>query len=116
VIEGRRQGAGIVARISGIDDRDAAHRSIGRKIHIPTSDLPQLEEGEYFWDQLKGLEAVNLNNDRLGVVDRLFETGANDVIVITGDHGEVLVPFVPDVVREVDLENGLMRLDWDEEG
>lgn len=116
MIEGRRQGAGIVARISGIEDRDAAHRCIGRKIYIPISDLPQLEEGEYFWDQLKGLEAVNLNNDRLGVVDRLFETGANDVIVITGDRGEVLVPFVPGVVHEVDLENGLMRLDWEDEG
>ena len=116
LVDGHRQGPGIVVRLEGIEDRDAAANRIGRKIYIPASELPPLENGEYFWADLAGLEVVNLNGDPLGVVDHLFETGANDVMVIAGSAGEVLAPFVPDVVREVDLERGFIRLDWEIDG
>lgn len=83
---------------------------------MPASDLPPLEPDEYFWAQLEGLEVVDLSNARLGVVDYLIETGANDVLVIAGDEGEFLAPFVPGVVCEVNLEDGFIRLDWEAEG
>ena len=53
---------------------------------------------------------------RLGVVERLFETGANDVMVVTGEDRERLIPFVMDeVVRRVDLADGCLEVDWDPE-
>ncbi len=79
---------------------------------MPASEIPTLEEGEYYWTQLEGLEVVNMDRDPLGKVNHLFETGANDVMVIDGEEGEMLVPFVPGVVREVNLEEGYIKLDW----
>ena len=113
MVGGHPQGSGIVARLHGVEDRDTALKRIGQKIYIPVTDLPALEQGEYYWTQLEGLEVMNLEDKRLGVVDHLFETGANDVMVIVGGSGEVLAPFVREVVREVDLEKGIMRLDWE---
>lgn len=55
---------------------------------------------------------VNMDRAPLGIVNHLFETGANDVMVIDGEEGEMLVPFVPGVVREVNLEEGYIKLDW----
>ena len=104
-----------MVRLKGIEDRDAAAERIGRKIYIPATDLPPLESGEFYWADLQGLEVLNLGGERLGTVDHLLETGANDVLVITGGAGEVLAPFVPDVVREVDLEKGFIRLDWEDD-
>ncbi len=79
---------------------------------MPASEIPTLEEGEYYWTQLEGLEVVNMDRAPLGIVNHLIETGANDVMVIDGEEGEMLVPFVPGVVREVNLEEGYIKLDW----
>ncbi len=62
---------------------------------------------------MEGLEAIGTTGNSLGVVDHLFETGANDVLVIKQDGKEVLVPCVSDVVRQVDLNKGIIELDWD---
>jgi len=116
MIGGRRQGSGIVAHLEGLDDRDAARGCIGNSISISTLDLPPLPRGEYFWTQLEGLEAVDTTGKRLGVVDYLIETGANDVLVIKGGNSEILVPYIPDVVHQVDLDKGFIELDWEIDG
>lgn len=116
LLDGRRQGAGIVARLEGVEDRDAAGLRVGRRIFVPADDLPEPETGEYYWADLEGLEVLNLDDERLGVVDHLIETGANDVLVVAGDKGEWLAPFVAGVVVEVDLDKGFMRLDWEADG
>ncbi|HSH42981.1 MAG TPA: ribosome maturation factor RimM [Arenicellales bacterium] len=109
---GREQGRGLAAKLAGIDDRDAAAALVGSAIHITPEQLPPLAEGEYFWHQLEGLEVENLEGVRLGTVDHLFETGANDVLVVAGER-ERLIPYIPDVIRKVDLEAGTMQVDWD---
>lgn len=110
---GRRQGSGIVAHLEGMDDRDAVHCYIGQTISIPACELPPLAQDEFYWTQLEGLAAIGTTGNSLGVVDYLFETGANDVLVIKQEGGEILVPYVPDVVRQVDLEKGIIELDWE---
>ena len=70
--------------------------------------------GEYYWHQLEGLEVVNLSGENLGKVDRLLETGANDVLVLKGEQ-ERLVPYTPGVVVEVDLDKGRIQVDWEKD-
>lgn len=112
---GREHGrGGLVAKLAGLDDRDAAAAEIGSLIQVPPGQLPALEEGEYFWHQLEGLVVETLDGTALGTVDHLFETGANDVLVVIGER-ERLIPYIPGVIREVDLDAGTMRVDWDAE-
>lgn len=117
----RRQGKGLVAGLDGVTDRDQAQRLIGRDIGVPRELLPESGEGEYYWRDLIGLR-VKLDDGRdLGRVAAMMETGANDVLVVRGDgdsldRRERLVPWIPDqVILDVALERGEMRVDWDPE-
>lgn len=110
--EGRTQGQGIVAKLAGIDGRDTAAPWVGADIAVAASDLPPLKADEYYWSQLEGLEVVNLEGTVLGRVSHLFETGANDVLVVVGER-ERLIPYIPDAIKEVDLSARRIRVDWD---
>jgi 16S rRNA processing protein RimM len=113
VLSGRVHGKGIVARLDLSPDRDAARQLLGTDIAVPRDQLPSLGSGQYYWTDLLGLEIVNLEGVSLGKVLRLMETGANDVLVVEGER-ERLIPFVLEkVVLEVDLERGVIRVDWD---
>lgn len=115
LLEGREQGARILAKLEGLSDRDDAARHVGQTVWVPASAMPKLAEGEYYWTQLEGLEAVSASGVKLGVVQHLFETGANDVLVIRKGDREILVPYVSGVVRRVDLDGGRIELDWESE-
>jgi len=113
VAEGQRHGKTVVARIDGFDDRDQAATLIGAEIGVPRAALPAAEEGRYYWSDLEGLRVVQSDGSELGVLAYLLETGAHDVMVVKGDK-EQLVPFVKDrVVLDVDLEKGVITVDWD---
>ena len=110
---GRKHGKGVVAHIEGCNDRDQAAELMGSDIAILREQLPKTEPGEYYWSDLQGLRVENVDGIALGRITGLFETGSNDVIVIKGDR-ERLVPFLlDDVVKSVDLDAGLMVVDWD---
>lgn len=110
--DGRLQGQGVVAKLTGIADRNQAARLIGADIGIARNELPALPQGEYYWTQLEGLTVRNLDGMVFGTVSHLFATGANDVLVVTGDS-ERWIPYIPDVVREVDLDAGVLVVDWE---
>lgn len=111
---GRLHGKGIVAKLAGIEDRDAAAALIGTGIFVPREALPDAAPGEYYWADLEGLEVCDTHGQSLGVVDHLLETGAHDVMVLAGGANR-LIPFVPEtVVLRVDLERGVITVDWDE--
>ena len=112
LVAGRRSGKTLVARLEGVSDRDVAARMRGQAIYVPFRDLPKLPEGEYYWAELVGLRVFTSNGVDLGEVASLMETGANDVLVVSGER-ERLIPYIPDVVREVDLGEGRMLVDWD---
>jgi 16S rRNA processing protein RimM len=115
VIEGRQQGKGIIAKLAGYDDRDQVRALIDQDIAIPRSELPALPEGQYYWSDLEGLTVIGMQGEILGQVDHLMETGANDVIVVTPVEKKLkscLIPYVPEVVRAIDLEQGTMQVDW----
>ena len=83
-----------------------------RKIAVPRSELPETEDGEYYWSDLIGLSVVNLAGESLGKVTQLLETGANDVLVIRDANVERLLPFVDAVVKTVDIAAALITVDW----
>ncbi len=117
VDDGRRHGKGLIARLDGCQDRDQAReRFVGRQIAIHRDSLPDPGEGEVYWRDLIGLRVVLADQRDLGVVNALMETGANDVLVVRGGQQRLLIPLVMDeVVKEVDLAKGLMRVDWNPE-
>ena len=115
-VQGREQGKGLVGKLPGCDDRDAAARLIGATIHVRRSALPVPKRGEIYWADLEGLDVVTTQGIALGKVSHLFSTGANDVLVVHDGERERLVPYVmKQFVREVDLQAGRITVDWDPE-
>lgn len=111
--EGKRHGKGLVALLEGCEDRDQAAGLVGQDIAVRRSQLPPPSADELYWIDLEGLEVVTVDGVGLGSIDHLFATGANDVIVVTGDR-ERLLPFIwGDVVKDVDFEQRRMLVDWD---
>ena len=112
VVSGRLQGKNVLARLEGIEDRSQAEELTGCKIFINPQQLPEPEEGEYYWSDLIGLAVESLQGEPLGVIASMLETGADDVMVLKGDR-ERLIPFVlGQIVTEVDLANQRMVVDW----
>ena len=111
-IEGRKHGKYVLARMQGVEDRNAAEALIGRRLYIRTEQLPSLEADEYYWSDLIGMTVETLEAEPLGRVSSMLETGADDVMVLEGDR-QRLIPFVlDDIVREVDLANRRLVVDW----
>ncbi|MBI3774705.1 MAG: ribosome maturation factor RimM [Gammaproteobacteria bacterium] len=113
VRNGHAKGKGVVAFLTGCTDRDAAEALVHSEVAVLRSQLPPAEEGEYYWSDLIGLHVVTVNGVALGQVTQLFETGANDVLVVQGER-ERMIPYLPQqVVRAVDLARGEIVVDWD---
>ncbi len=98
-----------------IEDETQASEFRNTFVYVKASDLPKLPEGEYYFHQLIGLDAVNLNDERVGTLSEILETGANDVYVIRKDDGsEELVPDVPQYIRRIDIKNHIIKIDFPE--
>lgn len=110
--EGRVHGKGIIVHLEGYDDRDRAATLLGVEIAIRREQLPDTDENEFYWVDLEGLQVRTRDGAELGRVDHLFETGANDVMVVRGER-ERLIPYVDGVVIEVDLAHRTITVDWD---
>ena len=115
VLAGQAHGKTVIARLEGIDDRDAAQALVDWEIRVPRSALPPAGPGEYYWADLEGLSVHTREGVALGSVVRMLETPAHDVMVIQGER-ERLVPFVQGrYVLAVDLDAGRITVDWDPE-
>ena len=113
VRSGRRHGKGLIASLEGIDDRDLAAALVGCEIRVPRAELGEAGQGQYFWSDLEGLAVETERGLSLGRIESLLETGANDVLVVTGERRR-LIPFLPEqVVKSVDLAGGRVIVDWD---
>jgi 16S rRNA processing protein RimM len=112
VEEGRAHGAGVVAKLRGVEDRDAARALIGADIAVERAALPDCKAGEYYWADLEGLEVVTPAGNRVGIVDHLIATPAHDVLVLAGSP-QRMIPFVTgEVIRTVDLAAGRIVASW----
>lgn len=105
----------VVLALEGVTDRDQALALKGARILVARDAFPKAESDSYYWVDLIGCHAINLQNESLGDVINVTENGAHGVIAI-GDAGskniQYLVPFVKEVVQNVDLPNKTITLDW----
>ncbi len=113
ISEGKRHGKTVIAHLEGVDDRDEAAALVDCDIAVDREAMPDADDGSYYWADLEGLKVVRRDGTELGNVAYLMETGANDVLVVQGEH-ERLIPFVAEkVILDVDLDNGVISVDWD---
>jgi len=108
----RVQGPALIAKLEGVDDREAAEALLGKRIAVAASELPAPPAGTYYWRDLIGLDVVNLAGEHFGTVKALVETGASDVLCVRGER-ERLIPFVRGIyVTDVDLQTRRITVDW----
>jgi len=98
----------LLVRLEGYDDRDAAQTLQGLWIQVPQADILPLGEGEHYVFQLVGLRVLTTDGRDLGVIEEILSTPANDVFVVRGEAGEVLIPYINDVIAEERLDAGEM--------
>ena len=120
VLGGRAQGKTIIAHLAGIGSREEAQPLIGCQIAVRRGELPAAHPDEHYWTDLIGMSVVTVAGEALGSVSRLFETGANDVLVVGDERRdakagtEILIPWVrPDVIVDVDAGARRISVDWD---
>ena len=108
----------LLVKLHGMDDRDTAVAFKSQHVAVPREALPEAGEDEYYWSDLIGLTVKNQQEVDFGKIVDVFETGANDVLVVQGqgeDKRERLIPFIADVVLEVDMAAKTVLVDWDAE-
>jgi len=105
-------GKTLVAKLENVDDRDIAREYMGCEIAIEDSQLPRSDD-DFLWVDLIGCEVVLEDGAKVGTVKDLIETGAHDVLRVTGEHN-VLIPFVMDeFILSVDTDNKKIVVDWE---
>ena len=114
--ESRVQGKKIVIKLENVNDRNDADLLKNSVIHVNRSDLPELDENSYYWEDLVDFNVIDIKGNPVGKVDSLFRTGSNDVLVIIDETKErLLVPFIiEEVIKYVDLAKELISIDWPE--
>jgi len=100
-----------ILKLAGIDTRDAAERLRGQILSVPEAEAVKLPPGTYFWHDIVGMTVRTGAGDEVGVVEEILPTGGNDVYVVRTPAGEVLIPAIKDVVRGIDLVNGVMTVE-----
>ena len=122
----KQQSKGLVVKFPNCNDRDKAFSLRQIEIAVKVEQIKTLEDGDFYWRDLVGCRVINADNENLGVVKKLMETGANDVLVVNIDNDAVslksskgellkerLIPYVPEVVvTNVDINLKLINVDW----
>lgn len=116
LVDGKTQGKNIVALLEGVNDRNQAEVLVGMNIAILNEQLEKLPENQYYWRDLIGLLVKTTKGEPLGRIERLFDTGSNDVIIVKDKNQERMLPYIMgDVIKSIDLDKSMMVVDWDPE-
>ena len=101
---------GALLALKEITGCDQANSLIGSELYIKKAELPKLEPGAYYWFDLIGINVYTSDDRCIGRIDSIIETGANDVYVVKNADKEILVPALESVVRSIDIESKVMRV------
>lgn len=103
----------ILAQLEGYNEREQVAQLTNKEIVVSRHQLPQLEQGEYYWHELLGMQVINEHSILLGVVKKILPTGSNDVLVIEGSK-RYLIPYLPgQFIFKVDLSKRIIHVDWE---
>ncbi|MEP4891997.1 MAG: ribosome maturation factor RimM [Aliiglaciecola sp.] len=116
----RTHNKGVVAKLVGVESRDDAESIKNLEIFIKAEQLPELADDDYYWRDLVGMQVITENGYDLGVVKELFETGANDVMLVKANSNDAfgqkerMLPFLREqVIKVVDMQAKTIKVDWD---
>jgi 16S rRNA processing protein RimM len=108
---GRVTGKGVLAKLAGIESPEAARTRVGLELGVRRSELPPAAPGQYYWTDLEGFAAANVEGESLGKVDHFRTTPTGPVVIVRGER-EHWIPFVKDRIVNVDLAAASIVLDW----
>jgi 16S rRNA processing protein RimM len=103
-------GKKLLLTLDGLSDINRVLHLVGSEIYLRLDQLPETDEGEYYWHELIGLKVVTVSGEPLGVLQSIIETGSNDVYVVKAADRELLIPALEDVVTSIDLAAGVMTV------
>jgi 16S rRNA processing protein RimM len=113
IVQGKKHGKHLIALLENVNDREQAQSMLNRQIVVYRDQFPQLREDEFYWTDLLGLSVRLGDGTELGTIEKMLATGAHDVMVVQGDR-ERLIPFVQQrYVKSVNLDDGIVLVDWD---
>jgi len=110
ILEANPQPPRLIVQLKGIEKVEDATSLIGKNILVEKESLPELEEGEYYWADLLGVEVETQEGKRIGKVKEIFSTGAHDIYVVEGKRGEIFLPAIKEVVQSIDLRKRTMKI------
>ncbi len=110
----------LILRLKGIERIEEVESLVGKEILIERRSLPDLQEGEYYWFDILGIEVETPEGKRIGRIKEIFPTGANDVYVVEGKRKEIFLPATEEVIQSIDIKKGRMKVIrmeglWEEE-
>lgn len=103
----------ILVKLPEFDTPEAVKVFTNKEIFMDETQLPKLDKNEFYWRDLEGLKVLNLKNEEFGIVHHVMNTGANDILVVQKDKQEHLIPFIKNVIIEVDLQKKIIIVDWE---
>lgn len=110
LLRARPTPSGWILALEGVTDRNRAETLRGAVLLAARGDLPEAEPGEWYVADLVGLRVLDAELGEIGRLEEVLKLPANDVFVVRGDRGEILVPVVEDVILDADPEGGVMRV------
>jgi 16S rRNA processing protein RimM len=99
-----------ILKFKGIDHIDDTEDLLGSLVHINRAELTELEENEYYWEDLLGMRVYDETGELIGEIRNIFETGSNDVYVVKHRGKEILIPAIMDVIKKVDINEKKMHI------
>ena len=120
MMQAKSHSGDVVAQLVGVVGRDAAEALKGAAVQISRRHFPPLANGEFYWVDLIGLQVENLQGERLGVIDSMMDNGAHPILKVAlpvaaellQKQQEILIPFVDQFVKRVDLAAKKITVDW----
>jgi len=106
VVKSREQGKLAILQLESVGTREAAEDLQGSNIWVNKADLPALDPGEYYWQQLNGLLVVTEAGQEIGRVAKLFKTAAHDIMVVAGLGHEFMIPVQGNIIKDIDEQGG----------
>ena len=113
VEDSRIQHQGLIAKFVGYEDREQVAKLRGSEFGVRRDELPELPEKEYYWHELVGFTVINIKGEPLGVIDYLFDSGAQPVIVLKDGKEERLIPWVDHIIDHIDTGNRIITVEWE---
>ncbi|MEA3544597.1 MAG: ribosome maturation factor RimM [Thermodesulfobacteriota bacterium] len=100
----------VLLRLRGYDSINRVEQLVGSQVLLAEDLLPELNEDEYYWNQLEGLQVVDRERGAIGHLQDLFNSTAHDTYVVRGRFGEILIPAVQQFILGIDLEERIMQV------